>query len=64
MSMVNSNHISGICGHENYNSTPHNSPGSQRKPIRLKNVSSKAEAFDSLHIKTTNVSYLLILFNY
>lgn len=54
--MVNSNHITALCGHENYTGTPHNSPGSHRKPIRLKNVCSRAETFDALHIKCTNVS--------
>lgn len=62
MSMVNSNHISAICGHENYTGTPHNSPGPHRKPIRLKNVCSRAEAFDALHLKTNNVSFFFLIY--
>lgn len=50
MSMVNSNHI----GWDNYNSIVQNSP--HKRPIRLKNVASKAEAFDSLHLRPTEVS--------
>lgn len=55
MSMVNHNHV----GWENYNSVPLNSP--HKRPIRLKNLSSKAEAFDSLHLKPTEVSGILLI---
>lgn len=60
MSMVNSNHISVINSYENYNCGVQNSPGGYRKPIRLRNVATKAEAFDSLHLKPTEVSTPLI----
>ncbi|XP_015839062.1 nitric oxide synthase, salivary gland isoform X3 [Tribolium castaneum] len=45
MSIINSNHV------ENHCPITHNSPGAHRKPIRLKNIISKAEAFDSLHLR-------------
>lgn len=54
MSVMNSNHITANC-YENH--TPGNHyPGAYKKPIRLKNVSTKAEAFDSLNIRTNEVS--------
>lgn len=64
MSMVNSNHISALCGHESHTTTPHNSPGSHRKPIRLKNVCTKAEAFDALHLKCSIVSHFSLFIMY
>ncbi|XP_063930433.1 nitric oxide synthase, salivary gland isoform X2 [Zophobas morio] len=48
MSMINSNHVANA---ENYCPVVHNSPGGYKKPIRLKNVITKAEAFDSLHLR-------------
>nr|XP_023011652.1 nitric oxide synthase [Leptinotarsa decemlineata] len=52
MSMINSNHIQPtISGSESFCPVIQNSPGVHKKPIRLRNIVTKAEAFDSLHIK-------------
>lgn len=59
--MVNSNHIS---AYESANSGTQNSPGvHHRKPTRLKTVASKFETFDSLSLKSKEVSFLYFLFN-
>lgn len=48
---------------ENFSQTAtaiHNSPGAHhKKPIRLRNIASKAEAFDCLHIRPCEVSKML-----
>ncbi|CAH0554483.1 unnamed protein product [Brassicogethes aeneus] len=62
MSLVNSNHVSAATpaaatanvNHENFSA--HNSPGQHKKPVRLKNVATRSEAFDSLHIKPCETS--------
>lgn len=40
------------------------SPGHYRKPIRLKNILTKAESFDSLHFKSNEVSTVNITNNF
>ncbi|KAG5898098.1 hypothetical protein JTB14_027455 [Gonioctena quinquepunctata] len=53
MSIINSNHIQSttISGNETFCPVIQNSPGAHKKPIRIRNIVTKAEAFDSLHIK-------------
>ena len=57
--MINSNHVANA---ENYCPVVHNSPGGYKKPIRLKNVITKAEAFDSLHLRPCEVSGIFLSF--
>ncbi|CAH1168649.1 unnamed protein product [Phyllotreta striolata] len=55
MSVINSNHVNACTLPETEKFCPvvHNSSEVlQKKPIRLKNIVSRAEAFDSLHLKT------------
>lgn len=60
MAMINSNHVSALPACDNSNKSAQSSPGAvHRKPIRLRNVSTKAETFDALHSKSNNVSGLL-----
>ncbi|KAK4875681.1 hypothetical protein RN001_012103 [Aquatica leii] len=51
---INCNHISGNSGYESSPGYPI-SPSLYRKPIRLRNVATKAEAFDSLNLKTREI---------
>lgn len=46
------------CPVNNYN---HGSPSHHRKPTRLKNFTTKLEAYDSLHFKAKEVSKSLVI---
>lgn len=69
MSVINAKHIqqAALLTSESFcpasaGTSAHNSPGGHhKKPIRLRNVASKAESFDTLHIRPCEVSYCHII---
>lgn len=58
MALVNHNHVNAVSPFENV-CPSQNSISLMKKPIRLRNVATKAEAFDSLHMKTKEVSKIV-----